>query len=338
MGLYCGIDLHSTSSYLSVQDARDQVVEGKKLPNRLDVVLAALEPYRDELVGIAVESTFNWYWLVDGLMEASYPVHLAHPAGMAQYTGLKYTDDRHDARWLGHLLRLGLLAEGYIYPKQKRAVRDLLRKRAHLVRQRTANLLSLQNLWARNSGELVRGNALVLLGRSVQLEALESKELRLAMEVTLAVLAALNEQIDRLEKAVFARGKLEPDYQLLQSIPGVGKILGLTIVYETSDIRRFRKAGNYASYCRCVDSRRLSHGKKKGEGNKRNGNRYLSWAFIEAANFIVRYEPRARRFLERKIAKKNRSLAIRALAGKLARATYFMLRDQKRFETDRLFA
>lgn len=338
MALYCGIDLHSTSSYLSVQDERDAVVVGKKLPNRLEVVLGELETYRDELVGIAVESTFNWYWLVDGLMEAGHRVHLAHPAGMEQYTGLKYTDDRHDARWLGHLLRLGLLAEGYIYPKQKRAVRDLLRKRAHLVRQRTANLLSLQNLWVRNTGELVRGNALVRLGREVKLDQLASRERRLAIEVTLVVLAALNEQIDRLEKAVLAHGKLEPDYQLLQSIPGVGEILGLTIAYETSDIRRFPKAGNYASYCRCVDSRRLSAGKKKGEGNRRNGNRYLSWAFIEAANFIGRYEPRAQRFLDRKIAKTNRALAIRALAGKLARATYFMLRDQQHFDADRLFA
>jgi transposase len=322
---------------VSVQDERDRMVLGKKVPNRLEVVLKELEPYREELVGVVVESTFNWYWLVDGLMDAGYRLHLAHPAGNEQYTGLKYTDDRHDARWLGHLLRLGLLAEGHIYPKQQRLVRDLLRKRAHLVRQRTANLLSLQNLWVRNSGELVRGNAVVRLEQNAVLDRLGSQELRLAMDATLELLATLNKLIARLEKAVLAKGKLERDYQLLQSIPGVGKILGLTIVYETGDIRRFHAAGNYASYCRCVDSRRISHGKKKGEGNKRNGNRYLSWAFIEAANYIVRYEPRARRFLERKIAKKNRALAIRALASKLARATYFMLRDQKRFETDRLF-
>ncbi len=183
MALYCGIDLHSTSCYVSVQDERDEVVVGKNLPNRLEVVLRELEPYRDELVGLVVESTFNWYWLVDGLMEAGYRVHLAHPAGIEQYTGLKYTDDRHDARWLAHLQRLGLLAEGHIYPKEKRAVRDLLRKRAHLVRQRTANLLSLQNLWVRHSGELVRGNALVRLGCNVTLDQLESRELRLAMEV-----------------------------------------------------------------------------------------------------------------------------------------------------------
>jgi len=337
MSLYCGIDLHSTSSYVSVQDERDRVVLGKKVPNRLEVFLKELEPYRDELVGVVVESTFNWYWLVDGLMDAGYKLHLAHPAGLEQYTGLKYTDDRHDARWLGHLLRLGLLAEGYIYPKQQRPVRDLLRKRAHLVRQRTANLLSLQNLWVRNSGELVRGNALVKLEHNAVVDRLGAQELRLAMDATLELLATLDKLIARLEKAVLAKGKLERNYQLLQSIPGVGKILGLTIVYETGDIRRFPAVGNYASYCRCVDSRRISHGKKKGEGNKRNGNRYLSWAFIEAANYIVRYEPRASRFLERKIAKKNRALAIRALASKLARATYFMLRDQKRFETDRLF-
>ncbi len=121
------------------------------------------------------------------------------------------------------------------------------------------------------------------------------------------------------------------------SVAGVGEILALTVMYETGDIRRFPAVGNYASYCRCVDSRRLSHGKKKGEGNKRNGNRYLSWAFVEAANFAVRFEPQARRFFERKRAKKNRALAIRALANKLARASYFVMRDQKPFNPALLF-
>jgi len=101
---------------------------------------------------VVVESTYNWYWLVDGLMEADYRVHLANPAAMQQYSGLKYTDDHSDARWLAHLLRLGVLPEGFIYPKAERAVRDLWRKRAHLVRQHTANVLSVQNLMARNTG------------------------------------------------------------------------------------------------------------------------------------------------------------------------------------------
>jgi transposase len=131
---------------------QDQVVYQKRLPNHLPTILDLLAPYHVEIMGFVVESTYNWYWLVDGLMEAGYRVHLANPAAMQQYSGLKYTDDHSDARWLAHLLRLGVLPEGYIYPKAERAVRDLLRKRAHLVRQHTANVLSVHNILARNTG------------------------------------------------------------------------------------------------------------------------------------------------------------------------------------------
>jgi hypothetical protein len=130
---------------------QDEVIYQKRLPNDLLMILGQLAPYHGELKGLVVESTYNWYWLVDGLMEASYRVHLANPAAIQQYHGLKYTDDHSDARWLAHLLRLGVLPEGYIYPKAERAVRDLLRKRTHLVRQHTANILSVQNILARNT-------------------------------------------------------------------------------------------------------------------------------------------------------------------------------------------
>jgi transposase len=164
MALYCGIDLHASNSYVVVLDEADRVVVGKRLPNDLGRIEAELAPYREELVGVAVESTFNWYWLVDGLMEAGYRLHLVNTTAVQQYSGLKFRDDRYDARWLAHLLRLGLLPTGYIYPRQDRAVRDLLRKRAHLVRQRTANYLSLHNLWIRNTGQRLRGHRLKGLG------------------------------------------------------------------------------------------------------------------------------------------------------------------------------
>src|SRR5215831_16412435 len=152
MPLYGGIDLHANNSVVVLINEQDEVIYQKRLPNDLSTILEQLAPYHAELKGLVVESTYNWYWLVDGLMEASYRVHLANPAAIQQYNGLKYTDDRSDARWLAHLLRLGVLPEGYIYPKAERAVRDLLRKRAHLVRQHTANILSVQNILARNIG------------------------------------------------------------------------------------------------------------------------------------------------------------------------------------------
>ena len=152
MRLYCGIDLHSNNSVISIIDETDRIMFEKKVDNDLELILSALEPHREELVGIVVESTFNWYWLVDGLMDKEYKVHLANPAAIQQYDGLKYSNDKSDARWLARMLRLGILPEGYIYPKAERAVRDLLRKRGQLVRFRTSNLLSINNLVARNQG------------------------------------------------------------------------------------------------------------------------------------------------------------------------------------------
>ncbi len=125
MSLYGGIDLHANNSVIVLLNEQDEVIYQKRLPNDLTMILGQLAPYHAELRGLVVESTYNWYWLVDGLMEASYRGHLANPAAIQQYSGLKYTDDYSDARWLAHLLRLGVLPEGYMYPKAERAVRDL---------------------------------------------------------------------------------------------------------------------------------------------------------------------------------------------------------------------
>ena len=152
MAYYAGIDLHATNSVVVVLDDEDRVLYQKRVRNELPPILTALAPYRPTLRGIAVESTYNWYWLVDGLMEAGYGVHLAHAAALPQYSGLKHADDLHDARWLAHLLRLGLLPTGHIYPKIERALRDLLRKRSQLVRHKTMVVLSLQSLLARLTG------------------------------------------------------------------------------------------------------------------------------------------------------------------------------------------
>src|SRR6266568_686104 len=158
MKLYGAIDLHSTNNVTVVIDEQDRVVYQKRLANDLALILMELCVYQTELQGIVVESTYNWYWLVDGLMEQGYQVHLANTAAIQQYEGLKYTDDHSDARWLAHLLRLGILPQGYIYPREERPVRDLLRKRSQLVRQRTMNLLSIQNLMTRNTGSSMTAN------------------------------------------------------------------------------------------------------------------------------------------------------------------------------------
>ena len=337
MKLYGGIDLHSTNSVVAVTDENDKVVYRKRLPNDLNTILTVLEPYRGALEGLVVESTYNWYWLVDGLMDAGYRMHLANTAAIVQYAGLKYADDDTDACWLAKLLRLGLLPEGYIYPKEQRPVRDLLRKRSQLVRQHTANLLSVQNLMARNRGASISANAVKRLDFDQVDQLLENELLVLAVASTLVVMRSQQQMIALVEKVAHHHMKHSAALKHLLTVNGIGEILGLTILLETGDIGRFERVGNYVSYCRCVDSKRISNGKQKGKGNRKNGNKYLAWAFLEAANFAVRFEPRIRRYYQRKRARSNAIVAIKTVAHKLARACYFILRDGKSFDVERAF-
>jgi transposase len=334
---YCGIDLHSNNSVVIVSDDEDRMVLQKRLANDLGQIRAVLEPYRSELVGVVVESTYNWYWLVDGLMDAGYRVHLAHPSAIRKYEGLKHSGDVADAAYLAQLLRLGLLAEGYIYPREQRGVRDLARKRMQLVRYRTAQILSIENILIRQTGARMKGEAVKRL-TATQVDGFAlAPDVALAMEANRAVSQALGQQIEALERRLKERVSLRAEYRLLQTMPGVGEILATTIMLETGCIDRFAQVGNFSSYCRCVDSLRESNGRKKGEGNTKNGNKYLAWAFIEAANFALRCCPQAKSFYERKKNKSNRVLALKALAHKLARACYHILRNQEPFDVGRCF-
>lgn len=337
--LYAAIDLHSNNCVLVVLDEHDKVVLERRVRNDLRTILALLAPFRESLQAIAVESTYNWYWLVDGLMEAGFEVKLVNTAKVKVYEGLKYSGDEHDARHLAHLLRLGILPTGYIYPKQERGVRDLLRKRSQLVRCRTAQILSVQNLVSRNAAVQLKVD---------QVRGLDDKELdrlcggdptrALAIQANLNVLHCLDAQIAQLERVVRGQAKLTPAFKKLLTVDGIGEILGMTIMYEAGTMARFGKVGEFASYARCVDSSRWSNGTKKGEGNRKNGNKFLAWAFVEAAHFAVRYNERVRRFYERKKAKKNAAVAVKAIAHKLARACYHVLKNETDFDEARAFA
>lgn len=338
MKVYMAIDLHSTNNYVAAISEDGKPIMMKKLRNDPRVILETLAPYRSETAGIAVESTYNWYWLVDALMEAGYPVHLANPAAIRKYSGLKYVDDKHDARWLAELLRLGILPEGYIYPKAHRALRDLMRKRQHLVRLRTSLLLSLQNIITRNCGVKVGGDTLKGKTAAIESHLCSNPELTLAATVSKDLIDQLTRQIRALEAHIECRVKDRSSYRNLMTIPGVGKILALTIEMETGPVERFAKVGNYASYCRKVISRWVSNEKAKGKGNEKNGNKYLAWAFSEAAEHARRYDPQSRAFYERKRQQRNLMVAHNALAHKLARAAYYILRDNVPFDAAKLYA
>jgi transposase len=337
MKLYGAIDLHSTNNVMVLIDEQDKIVYQKRLPNDLAMIIKEVSVYQSELEGMVVESTYNWYWLVDGLMAEGYKVHLANTMAVQQYEGLKYTDDHSDARWLAHLLRLGVLPEGHIYPRAQRPVRDLLRKRSQLVRQRTMNLLSIQNLLTRNTGSSMKANPIKGLDVQQIDEILPDGDLALAVKANLAMMSSAAEQIERLERRVTELVRLRAPFRFLKTVPGIGEILALTIMLETGDIGRFGGVGNYASYCRCVGSEKISNGKKKGKGNTKNGNKYLAWAYVEAAHFAIRPNAKIKSYYQRKKAKSKTVIAIKAVAHKLCRACYYIMRDRVPFNMTKAF-
>ena len=335
MALYGGLDLHGDNVFCSLLDGTRQVVFERRLPNQLDTICQALEPYRKRIQALAVESTYNWYWLVDGLRRRHYPVKLANPAKMQENIGLKAANDKTDARFIARQLVNGTLPEGYIYPEETRGVRDMLRRRLRLVHERTGEWLSLESLVARHTGRSMGVKELEACDLE---EVLSGQPQALIMaQANLRHIAFLATEIKALEKEVLAQLPDKETYKRLMTVPGIGPVLARTILLETGPISRFKEAGNYASYCRTVKSIHTSNNKKKGEGNQKCGNRYLAWAYVEAANLAVRHSPEMQAWFLRKLARGGiRVVAVKALANKLSKACFFMMRDGTDFDVKRL--
>lgn len=335
--LIAGLDLHSNNVMIGLINQDGQRIARRKVNCNLEEVTDFLNPYRAQLQTMAVESTFNWYWLVDGLRGQGYPIDLANPAKIVQYDGLKHVDDKDDAFHLAELQRLNILPKAHIYDAQLRPVRDLLRRRMSLVRQRTALLLSFKSLYARTHGEALD------LADAKNLEPPEASQLythpanQLIAEIQAQHMQALSESIQRLEKAVLGCAKEIPLYQRLLTIPGIGRILGMTITMEVGDITRFKTDGDFASYCRMVKASHFSNGKCKAQNNEKCGNKYLSWAFIEAANFSRRHDENCRRWHDRKAAKTNKIIATKALGCKLAKAAWFVMAQDCVYNEKQMF-
>jgi len=335
--LYCGVDLHSNNGVYHVMGTDGKQVWHRRLPNRPEAVLAALAPFRPALVTVAIESTYNWYWLADGLEDAGYRVVLANPSRMDQYQGLKTTDDDSDATFIAELCRLGILPTGWICPREERALRDLLRRRMLVVESRTCQVNSLQGLLIRQTGAAAKYALLETL-TTAQLRALLTHESLLVVAgAQLKLIEAHDTAIATLERFALEKCRPRPEYALLTSIPGVGKILAMTMMLEIGDIRRFAGPGDLSSYVRAVKAERLSNGKVKGKNNGRNGNHYLSWAFIEAVNHAARCCEPARKWYQRKAAATLPVVARKALASKFAKAVWYMLTENKPFQIEKVF-
>ncbi|MGD8520373.1 MAG: transposase, partial [Desulfobacterales bacterium] len=228
MKTYAGIDLHSSNNYIGVIDEKDSRLYSKRHDNRLEDVLKVLGKFKATLQGVVVESTYNWYWLVDGLMDSGFRVHLANPCAIKTYDGLKHTDDKWDSFWLAHMLRLGILAEGYIYPKQHRAVRDLLRRRLMFVRQRTSQILSLQSMITRNRGLNFSGSWIKRLSEEFIEKLFSDPHLVFTAKRNLATIQFLDRIVSEIEQQVLSQIKVKKQFLKLLTTPGIGNILGLT--------------------------------------------------------------------------------------------------------------
>lgn len=337
MNTYAGIDLHSTNSYVVVMDDDEKVLFSKRISNELDSFLKIFRPYQKSLRGIVIESTYNWYWLADGLQAKGYKLRLAMPSKIQQYSGIKYTDDKSDAHWLARLLKLNLVEQGHIMPPALRSQREMGRKRMQMVHQQTQTLLRLQSLLHRYYNIRLNGDKIKRLTRDDLIKCCIDENIQACATSLSRMLEWQIKLVSELEREILKRIKGCKKFNHLKTIPGVGNILGSVILLETGEIERFASAGHYASYCRCVGSERISNNKKKGENNSKNGNPYLCWAFVEAANHAIRKEGRIQKFYQRKLNKKLRVKAIKAVAHKLSRAVYYMLKDGEPFDVERAF-
>ncbi len=340
---YAGIDLHSNNCYIAILDNEDKVVAQKRLPNELPAIFEYLSPWRDQMAGTVIESTYNWYWLVDALQKGGYAVYLANTAAIQQYSGLKYTDDKSDAVWLARMLRLGILATGYIYPKEMRGVRELLRRRMILVRQQTMVLLGIKSMITRYENITFTAQRIKRycgdeenMGEKI-LNYIQDEHVRMAVQTEMKILYCILQEVTHLESCILQEIKGDKNFELLKTIPGVGPVLAMTILLEAGDISRFKKSGNFSSYCRCVSTKRISNEKKKGSNNKKNGNPYLEWAFVEAAHHAIRSAPPIKKYYQRKTSKTKLVVARKAIASKLSKACYFMLRDGVPFDVKKAF-
>jgi transposase len=331
------MDLHSNNVMIGIVNQDGQRLAHGKLECDLKAVIQFLKPFKSQLQSMAVESTFNWYWLVDGLRAAGYPVDLANPAQIEQYGGLKHVNDRDDAFHLADLQRLGILPKAHVYDPKLRPVRDLLRRRTNLVQQRTALLLSFKSLYARTTGRKLELSEAKKLEPAQAAKLYEHPANQLIARVQAEHIGALEQSVKRIEQAVLECAREIPLYEKLLTIPGIGRILGLTITMEVGDVKRFKSDGDFASYCRMVDAKRLSNGKCKAQNNQKCGNQYLAWAFVEAANFARRYDEHWRRWYDRKAAKTSKVLATKALGCKLAKAAWHVMARQCSYDEKRMF-
>jgi transposase len=333
---YCGIDLHARNMYVCVLNQAGEVLLHKNLACEPAVFLAAIAPYREDLV-VGVECIFTWYWLADLCEREGIAFVLGHALEMRAIHGTKVKNDRVDSHKLALLLRGGLMPMAYPYPQEMRATRDLMRRRLHFVRHRGQLLAHIQMTHHQYNLPSPGKRISYRVNRDGIGQDFEDASTRESIAADLALVDHYEVIINDLELKVLrqARGHDPNSFQLLRSFPGIGKILALTILYEIHDIRRFEKVQQFASYSRLVKCQQTSAGKVVGSGNAKSGNAYLKWAFSEATVLFLAKCPEGKALFARIGRKHGKGKALSILAHRIGRAAYFMLARQRAFDLPR---
>ena len=298
--VYCGIDLHARSMDVCILSQEGEVLLHRNLKTSPEMFLKAIAPYREDLV-VCVECIFTWYWLADLCARADIPFVLGHALSLKAIHGGKATNDTIDAQQIAVLLRGGLLPQAYVYPADMRATRDLLRRRIHLMRQRAALLTHIQQTNSQYNLPEIGKQIAYKANRDGVAERFPDPAVQKSIEVDLALIGHYDELLRDLELAMVTTAKQHDanTLYLLQTVPGIGKILSLVLLYEIHDIARFPRVQDFVSYCRLVKCAKESAGKRSGTSGTKIGNAYLKWAFSEAAALFLRNNPAGQKYLAR---------------------------------------
>lgn len=333
---YAGVDLHAKTLYLCILDQNGEILLQRNLKCRPDALLAAIEPYREDLV-VCAECVFSWYWLADLCRQEGIEFVLGHALYMRAIHGGKAKNDKIDAFKIATLLRGGNLPIAHVYPAEMRATRDLLRRRLYLVRKRAELLSHIQNTHHQYNLQEPRAKVAYKANRVGVAEAFSDPDSQKSMEIDLVLIEHQDRIIRELELHLVNRAKEhDPDaFHRLRSVPGIGKILAMTILYEVQDIRRFPRVQDFLSYARLVKCEHSSAGKKLGSGGAKVGNAHLKWAFSEGASLFVRHSEEGQKMARRLQSKHGPSKGLSILAAKLGRSVYYMLSREKSFQMER---
>ena len=332
---YCGIDLHARTMYLCILNQDGEILVHRNMPAGPEPFLKAVAPYRTDLV-VCVACIFPWYWLADLCAREGMPFVLGHALSMKAIHGGKAKNDKIDAQKIAVLLRGGMLPQAYVYPAEMRATRDLLRRRIHLMRKRAELLTHVQQTNSQYNLPDIGKKIAYKTNRSGVAERFTDPAVQKSVEVDLALLDYYDQLLRDLELAIVKTAKQHDanTLYLLQTVPGIGKILSLVLLYEMHDIARFPRVQDFVSYCRLVKCAKESAGKRYGTSGTKIGNAYLKWAFSEAAVLFLRNNPAGQKYLARLEKKHGKGKALTVLAHKLARAVYYMLKRRVVFDLD----